>query len=210
VTYATALRAALVDWLGPDKVVLGKRWDARCRGLDWQGDGRLPVALVCHHTAGAATDSTSAGHPGNQRGANKGVVAYVESHFNSPASNFTLDRDGTVYVNTVYPCWHCGEGSFRGVAPYDALGIPDDRGHDFMLGVEIVSKGLRQDFTSAQKWSLGRLANACAEASDWPGFWRRLPNHKTWAPARKIDTRYTLLQLRSWAVAAKARKALGR
>lgn len=203
-SYATEMRAALVDWIGKDKVVFMDGWDRRYRGIGWAGDG-LPVALVVHHTAGASTDSTNPKHPGNAKGANKGVVDYVNSKFSAPASNFTLDRDGTVYVNTVWPCWHCGEGSFRGVKPYDQLGVVDDKGHDYMLGVEVVSKGLKRDFTTAQKRSLGALAGASAQASKWGGFYRRLPNHRTWAPARKIDTRYSLLTLRRWAVAAKLR-----
>ena len=36
------------------------------------------MALMVHHTAGAATSSTRASHPGNQKGANKGVINYVQ------------------------------------------------------------------------------------------------------------------------------------
>jgi len=95
--------------------------------------------------------------------------------------------------------WHAGRGSFKGVKPYDRLGINDNLGNDYMLGVEVVSKGFKRDFTKAQKVSLGKLANACKDAAGWKGFYRRLPNHKTWAPNRKIDSRYTLLALRRWA-----------
>lgn len=203
-------KAALVKWLGADKVVFLPGWDKKYRGIGWLGKYQKPVALVCHHTAGAATDSTRSGAPGNRKGDNAGVIAYVAKKFSAPASNFVLDRDGTVYVTTVWPCWHCGEGSFKGVAPYSSLGVVDDRGHDFMLGVEIVSKGLKRDFTSEQKWALGQLANACKEASGWRGLWKRLPNHKTWAPTRKIDTQYPLASLRLWGARAAARRVVSR
>jgi N-acetyl-anhydromuramyl-L-alanine amidase AmpD len=102
--------------------------------------------------------------------------------------------------------WHSGDGSFRGVKPYDTLNVRDNRFADVGLGVECVSKGLRKDFTSRQKWALGYLANACRVASGWSGFYKRLPNHRTWAPTRKIDSRYELRTLRLWAVRARARR----
>lgn len=194
--YARALQKQLIEHLG-SKAVFMPDWDKQRRG-PWKPDG-VPVALMCHHTAAAATDSTNPKHPGNQKHANAGVINYVQNHYEVPASNFTLDRDGSVYVHSAYPVWHAGKGSFKGVRPFDSLGIPDDMGNDYMLGVEVVSKGLKKDFTKAQKESLGRLANACKDASGWSGFWKRLPNHRTWT-ARKIDTRYTLTALRSWAV----------
>ena len=195
--YAKELQAALIARLG-SKVEFMPGWDKQQRG-PWKPKG-LPVALLVHHTAGASTESTEAKHPGNQKGANRGVINFVQNHYEVPAANFTLDRDGTVYVHNAYPVWHAGKGSFKGVKPFDSLGIPDDMGNDYMLGVEVVSKGRKRDFTAAQKQSLGKLANACKDASGWSGFWKRLPNHRTWAPARKVDSRYSLTALRSWAV----------
>lgn len=209
-TYHDDMKAALIKWLGKDKVVFLPGWDRKYRGIGWYGKNQKPVAMVVHHTAGAATDSTVSGAKGNRKGDNAGVIAYVSKKFSAPASNFILDRDGTVYVASVYPCWHCGEGSFKGVIPYNSLGVVDDRGHDFMLGVECVSKGVRPDFTSEMKWSLGNLANACKEASGWKGMWKRLPNHKTWAPTRKVDTRYTLASLRLWAARAAAKRTFSK
>jgi hypothetical protein len=195
--YAQELQTALRARLG-GQVVFMPEWDKQ-RRVGWRPNGE-PVALMVHHTAGAATESTDPKHPGNQRGANRGVINFVQNHYEVPAANFTLDRDGTVYVHSAYPIWHAGKGSFKGVKPYQALGIPDDMGNDFMLGVEVVSKGRRRDFTAAQKRSLGKLANACKDASGWSGFKMRLPNHKTWAPARKVDSRYTLATLKRWAL----------
>ena len=181
----------------PGQVVYMKGW-RKVQRMDWPRKG-APVALMVHHTAGAATTSRNPKNPGNQKGANDGIINFVQNHFKVPASNFVLDRDGTVYVCTAFPCWHAGRGSFKGVKRFNRLRIPDDMGNDYMLGVEVVSKGHRRDFTQAQKESLGKLANACREAAGWKGFWMRLPNHRTWAPRRKIDSRYSLRALRRWA-----------
>lgn len=173
-------------------------WNQKRRGIDWRRKGK-PVALMVHHTAGAATQSTNPKHPGNQKGANDGVIAFVQSHFRVPAANFTLDRDGTIYVHSAYPVWHAGRGSFKNVKRFAKLNIPDDMANDYLMGVEVVSKGLKRDFTRAQKQSLGQLAGAVQSASGWRGFYMRLPNHKTWAPKRKVDSRYSLRALRGWA-----------
>ena len=195
-SWPKVLEVALRQRLG-DKVVFLDDWQ-QVRRKPWPRKG-VPVALMVHHTAGAATDSTNPNHPGNKKGANAGVISYVQNHFEVPAANFTLDRDGTVYVHSAWPVWHAGRGSFKGVKPYDRLGISDNLGNDYMLGVEVVSKGLKRDFTKAQKQSLGKLANACKDAAGWKGFFARLPNHRTWAPSRKVDSRYSLLALRRWA-----------
>jgi N-acetyl-anhydromuramyl-L-alanine amidase AmpD len=56
--------------------------------------------------------------------------------------------------------------------------------------VEIVSKGLKPDFTAAQMQSVDDLNCALRSAAGWTGFKFRIANHKDWAPLRKIDTRY--------------------
>ena len=196
-TYKTSMQLSLRKWLGTDNVVFMKGWGVQKR-IPWQGAGKVPVALLVHHTAGAVTQSTDPSDPGNQKGANSGQVSYIQNHFEVPAANFTLDRDGTVYVHSVFPVWHAGLGEFKGW-PYASLGIPKNEGNDFMLGVECVSKGLKKDFTRAQKRALGELAQACVEASGWKGTVKRLPNHRTWAPNRKPDTKYKLSALLAWA-----------
>jgi hypothetical protein len=71
-----------------------------------------------------------------------------------------------------------------------------------MLGVEIMSKGLREDFTAAQKDSLKYLLLACADASGWEyprgakSLIRR-PRHKDWT-TRKIDILYTQDEVAGW------------
>jgi hypothetical protein len=73
-------------------------------------------------------------------------------------------------------------------------------GNDYMLGVEVISRGLKKDFLAVQKDNLGKLAQACREAAGWGDkFTLRPPNHRTWT-TRKIDTRYELDTLKAWAL----------
>lgn len=196
-TYAARLQKALGKEL-PGKVVYFKDW-RKVRRVRWRGKKSRPDGLMLHHTAAAATESTDPRAKGNQKGANNGVINYIQNHYKVPAANFTLDRDGTVYVHSAYPVWHAGLGSFRGKEPWSSLGIPDDAANDYVLGVEIMSKGQKRDFTTAQKESLGALIRACAAASDtWLPVWLiGRPQHKDWT-TRKIDTRYTNEEVKRW------------
>ena len=182
------------------KLVYMDGWRKNYTG-EWLGEKKRPVALMLHHTAGAATDSTNPANKGNLKGANAGIINYIQNHFPVPAANFTLDRDGTVYVHAANPVWHAGKGSFTGKKPWDILGIPRDQGNRYMLGVEIVSKGLKKDFTKAQIEALKGLQEACGAAADWPELKRRSkirrPRHKDWT-ARKIDIIYEQDEIDVW------------
>lgn len=197
--FHSALKKSLDKNL-PSKVVYLKGWKRKQR-VDWAGRPSLPVALMLHHTAAAATESTSPTAKGNLKGANNGVINYIQNHFKVPAANFTLDRDGTVYVHSAYPVWHAGIGSFKKKFPWEVLGIPDNAGNDYLLGVEIMSKGKKKDFTAAQKKSLALLQDACGTAAKWPVEKRsatvRHPRHKDWTK-RKIDILYEQDEVNRW------------
>lgn len=196
-SYADRLQNELKKEL-PGKVVYFKDW-RNVRRVPWRGPKKRPAALMLHHTAAAATESTDPRAKGNQKGANNGVINYIQTHYKVPAANFTLDRDGTLYVHSAYPVWHAGIGSFRGKEPWNRLGIPDGAANDYLLGVEIMSKGLKRDFTAAQKATLNGLIRASARASDtWLPTWLvGRPQHKDWTE-RKIDTRYTNEEIKRW------------
>lgn len=198
--FASRFKKALIAELG-DKVVFQKKWSVKRRG-PWRGFKGKPDALMLHHTAAAATDSTDPRNKGNQKGANDNVIRFIQTHYEVPAANFTLDRDGTVYVHSVWPVWHAGKGSFKRKKPWDIFSCPDDMGNDFFLGVEIMSKGVKKDFTAAQKKSLKRLQEACGVACGWPVEKRlatvRHPRHKDWAPTRKVDILYSQDEVNEW------------
>ena len=196
-TYADRLQKELKKEL-PGKVVYFNEW-RKIRRVRWKAAKSRPAALMLHHTAAAATESTDPRAKGNQKGANNGVINFIQTHYQVPAANFTLDRDGTVYVHSAYPVWHAGVGSFRGKEPWSRLGIPDNAANDYLLGVEIMSKGKKKDFTAAQKASLAALIKACAQASDtWLPLWLLgRPRHKDWTE-RKIDILYTNEEVKRW------------
>lgn len=194
------LKRNLRKQLGRKNVKFMRGWKTNYTG-PWLGVGRLPVALVLHHTAGAATSSTDPNHPGNQKGANMGVVRFVQSHYRVPAANFTLDRDGSLYVHAANPIWHAGLGSFAGKSPWNVLGVRTNQGNRYMLGVEVVSKGLKKDFTDAQIKALKGLQEACGEAARWPERKRRAkvrrPRHADWTK-RKVDILYSHDEIDRW------------
>lgn len=193
------LKSALAGHVDQDTDVAFMRGWRRNRTGPWKGAHALPVALVLHHTAGAATDSTDPDHPGNAKGANDGIIEWVQSAYPVPASSFTLDRDGSLYVHAAQPIWHAGLGTFAGRAPWSALGIPADDANRWTLGVEIVSKGIVKDFTKAQKATLVGLIRACADAARWGGTGTlRLPRHRDWAPFRKPDILYDNSTVQRW------------
>ena len=194
--FSADLKDALSRYL-PGKTVLMKDWSMNRTGA-WKGRGYAPVALFLHHTAAAATDSTDPANPGNKRGANDSVISFIQNHYKVPAANFTLDRDGTVYVHSSQAIWHAGYGTFKGKTPWSVFGIPANDANRWCLGVEIMSKGKKLDFTEAQKRSLVMLLNACRDAADWgdTGLVRR-PRHKDWT-TRKIDILYRNEDVTRW------------
>lgn len=202
--YADDLRTALAAWIPANQLHYMDGWKREWYRPTWAGNKGRPSALILHHTAGAATAATDPDNAGNQHGANDGTIAYVNRHpsYDMPASAFTLDRDGCLYVNAALPCYHAGAGSFTGTQ-WAGLGIPNDSANSYCLGVEIVDKGTAKTFTDAQKSTLGRLALACRDASGWAdASTGRLPRHKDWAPERKIDIQYSNATVQEWVAMA--------
>ena len=193
------IKRMLEEGLG-DKIVFNKRWNQTFKPSQW-AKGK-PFGLMTHHTAGAATDSNVSGAKGNRKGDNAGQIKFVENHpdFNSPASQFTLDRDGTVYCNTVLPCYHAGKSGpdWMGSKWQKNSKCGVDQGNSFFMGVECVSKGLKKDFTPEMKESLGRLINVLADIFDWDDLELAHCNHKTYASNRKVDTKYTDDAIQGW------------
>ena len=198
--YADDLKKALDKYVPHTQLHYMSGWKNQWYRSSWRGNSGRPVALILHHTAGAATSSTSPSNAGNQHGANDGQVKFVNRHpsYNMPCSAFTLDRDGCIYVNAALPCYHAGAGSFSGTE-WSGLGVPNDMANDYCLGVECVDKGVDKTFTEAMKAGLANLAKACEEASGWPNTGTKyLPRHRDWAPDRKVDIKYSNKEVQGW------------
>lgn len=179
-----------IDNAGIAKVKWWPGWGNTWHGMNkWAGPGGKPVALMLHHTAGASTSSKDPAAAGNQCDADNGQAKFVNRHpeFNSPASQFTLRRCGMLDVNAYLPCYHAGKGTFAGTE-WKGHGIPTDAANRWLMGIEIVSKGSKDDITDAQWETLGRLARALAPLAGWDDTSTyHLPRHKDWAPTRKVD-----------------------
>lgn len=194
------VREVLEKHLGK-KVKFNKRWKQTFKPSNW-ATGR-PEGLVTHHTAGGAGDSTDPNHKTNQPGANAGQIKFVENHpsYSMPCSQFALDRDGTVFVNCLSPCYHAGKSdpsTWIG-SDYQKLSkCGTDAGNSYYMGVEVVSKGLKKDFTQPMKESLGKLIAALEEAYGWDKMELRHLNHKTYAGPRKSDTKYPDSTIHDW------------
>lgn len=205
--YANVLRTTLLNRLGKANVVFLAGWGTTRDGA-WKSAGARPAGIMLHHTAAAATASMDPTANGNARGANNGVINYIHTNARVPWANFTIDRDGTLYVHSAFPVWHAGGGTFKGKAPWSYLGIPANGANRHMLGVEIMSKGASKDFTRAQKDTLGMLIVACAgTVPGWePIDLARRPQHRDWT-ARKVDLRYTNAEVLTWVKAAMVKTA---
>ena len=164
-------------------------WKNTWHGMNWKGKNGNPVALLLHHTAGASTESKDPNHKGNKCSADDGQVKFVHRHpdFNSPASQFTLRRCGKLAINAYKPCYHAGKGDFKGTQ-WSGLGVPKDSGNSYLMGIEIVSRGLKDDLTDNQWKTLAKLAETLKKLYGWKDtstFY--FPRHKDYAPTRKVD-----------------------
>ena len=66
--------------------------------------------------------------------------------------------------------------------------IPKDSGNGYLMGIEIASKGKKNDFTEAQWQTLTKLAMTLKELYGWKDLSTYyFPRHKDWAGSRKND-----------------------
>jgi hypothetical protein len=125
-----------------------------------------PTGVLGHHTAGP----TSGNYP------SLSVVVNGRQDLPGPLSQLGLGRDGTWFVIAAGRANHAGKGKL----PW----VPQDKGNQFLLGVEAESTG-RGDWTTAQKDSYPRGVAALLRHLGLPAD--RFAAHKEYAPNRKID-----------------------
>jgi hypothetical protein len=202
VSFTRELQEAINARFPRDRVDYWPGWRQPWFRAAWAGRGGRPVALVLHHTGGAATASTDPTNPGNRHGANDAQIRYVARHptYEMPCSAFSIDRDGCLTVNAALPVYHAGAGSFRGTR-WESLGVPDDSANSYCLGVEIIDRGQGSTYTPAMKQAVARLAQVCAIACRWPDTGTLyLPRHRDWT-SRKVDIRYANTTVQKWVAA---------
>ena len=142
--------------------------------------------MILHHTA-------NRGAGGNAPSLN--WVLY-NSFYPVRACNFLVGRDGLVYVVYAEGAYHAGLG---GPGKWgDGPAVGKDAMNHYAYGIEIESKGLSKKvtetdgITDAQFEAVSRLTAALLDLLGEGVSTERAINHRTWAPGRKSDTKYSL------------------
>lgn len=147
-----------------------RRWGLEVIEVDgWKSRGKSglnPRAVLCHHTAGAATGD----YPSLR------TVVEGRPDVPGPLCNVGLGRSGRVWVVAAGRANHAGKGAHSGLL-----------GSSEMLGVEAESVGTKDDWTPEQRIAYPLLCAALLDGIDRDASW--LLGHKEWAtpPGRKID-----------------------
>lgn len=145
-------------------VVFERGWDDS--GI--AGNGTFaPGWVVMHHTAGM--NNLRRIRPG-------GTYADVAS------AHFLVDRDGTIHVISASRAYHAGAGG-------PLKGVPTDQMNGHGWGIEIEDLGLGRTMTEVQMGAAAAVAAGLLREMRQPVT--RCINHRTWAPRRKVDTRYS-------------------
>ena len=184
--FKAAIKAAGIEpglkwWKDWDKT----NWNGRS---GWSGKNGNPQGLLLHHNGGAATESTAA-KDNKDCSKDENGAKYVWRHpeFNSPASQFFLRRCGQLDIMAYTQCYHAGNGSLANTE-WSGHNIPKDSANGYLMGVEIASKGKKNDFTEAQWQTLTKLAMTLKELYGWKDLSTYyFPRHKDWAGSRKND-----------------------
>ena len=138
-------------------------------GWRQRGHGGLsgpPRGILIHHTAG--------GGPNDWK-----VVRNGRAGLAGPLAQMTFERPGAVRLIAAGQCWHSGNGSHPGVG--GAVG------NGRLIGIEGVSKGTGNDWTSAQRRLYPKVAAALCRHYRIPVS--AVVGHKEYATprGRKID-----------------------
>lgn len=134
-----------------------------------------PIGVLMHHTAG--TDSLN-------------WLAFTNPYAPVRAAHLLVRRDGTVKLIYSLACYHAGLG---GPLPLPGVKVPANQGNSHFFGIEIESLGTKPgvgsdpaQITPAQVVSASIAAAALVTLLGRDE--RSVVNHRTWAPARKVDT----------------------
>jgi len=185
------MKKALDKWAGPKLKYHGGWSSAGSWGEPY------PAGIMMHHTSAPATDAQVDAMKNGWGGIKGPIVQSV------------ISRDGTGHIigygnrnvgagpgTTKYMG---GEATRQGPQKDLRLmkGILDAAGgaNPALFQMEVISEGLKQDFTSAQFDTVAKISSGLREWMGWPTFSGRIINHKDWAGYRtdgkaKADTLY--------------------
>lgn len=121
-----------------------------------------PIAVLAHHTAGAATG-------------NAPTLQYI---IDNKLSQFVLGRDGTVFLVSGNRANHGGLGG-------PIAGIPKDSANRYSWGIEAENTGRGEPWNPTQLNAYYRLTAALLKLMGKTET--SVIGHKEWAPSRKID-----------------------
>lgn len=130
------------------------------------------VGVLWHHTATASASRYSAGAP------TLGMCTNGRSDLAGPLCNIVFGRAGEVYVVAGGQANHAGRGSINGA--YENVG------NYYLIGIEMESDGVTNDWTGSQKRVAPHLGAALDRAYSGGGSYYQV-GHKEYSYDGKID-----------------------
>lgn len=174
--FLTNLADVLRAYTAPDgsKLTVVETTGWKSRG--YLGQGIESVAgVLWHHTATGESAYTRSNAP------TLNTLIYGHSTLPGPLSQLGLARDGSVYVVAAGLCNHAGAGRVGNIV---------DTGNYHLIGIEMESSGIRDDWTEAQRRVMPHLGAALEKgyAPNSPDFIQ--VGHKEYSSQGKIDPAY--------------------
>lgn len=174
--FLTNLADVLRAYTAPDGSKLTVIETAGWKSRGYLGQGIESVAgVLWHHTATAENAFIRSNMP------TLNTLIYGHSTLPGPLSQLSLARDGSVYVVAAGLCNHAGAGRVGNIV---------DTGNYHLIGIEMESSGIRDDWTEAQRRVMPHLGAALEKGyapnnSDFIQI-----GHKEYSSQGKIDPAY--------------------
>ena len=145
----------------------------------WQtrghGDMDNVLGVICHHTAEAISASVVP---------NLKTLTDGRPGLAGPLCNLGLDQDGKFYMVAAGLAWHAGVGRWKGITG----------GNRHFIGVEAKNNGIGEHWPDIQKIAYAKGSAAMALHCHFKS--NMVIGHKEWAPKRKIDPSFDMVEFR--------------
>lgn len=174
--FITDLADKIRAYTAPDGSKLSVVETAGWKTRGYAGQGMSGVAgVLWHHTATAEAAYARSNAP------TLNILINGHTFLPGPLCQLALGRDGTVYVVAAGLCNHAGTGSVSG--------LYRNVGNLYLLGVEMESSGIRDDWTPAQRRVMPHLGAALERAYGKGKDFIQV-GHKEYSDQGKIDPAY--------------------